>query len=494
MEPEAKRMRVAESKVVHINGLPMGCTEQELLAIVHLYGSSRVLLMQGKNQALVEFPSIEAARTFISTTQYLRGQPLNCNFSHTQELRMNTQGGGSERAPQVPSNVLLVTITNLRFPVNIDLLYQLTSQHGRVLRIAPCKVDSNQFQCFVELQDVAAATNCMNALNGRNIYDECCHIRINYSRHNQVIVGDRGRDYTGAVPDKQPAGMGQALISMAPMGGASAGPMMGAGGMGGMAAMGGMSAGGYPQASQPGAVLLVSNLPEDIMPDTILVLIGIYCDVMRVKIMFNKRDHALVQARDITQAQQAIINMNGVQFRGKTLRVEMSKHAEIFVPQGAAQDATALARDYPKTPLHRYNNPRRVGTKVFPPSRTVHLSNFPEGLREMDILPLLQPYGVQQLKVVELQAGKRFGTALFPSTDLATQAIVGVHNHQFGPAKYLWAAFAKASNSLDGGITIDGLGQIHATPSAAPAADAASAPAAAAAGGKAEGDDSLDQM
>jgi hypothetical protein len=109
-----------------------------------------------------------------------------------------------------------------------------------------------------------SATNCMNALNGRNIYDECCHIRINYSRHNQVIVGDRGRwvllplvssvffspplcilvpgcqltflpsflssffsvhhhhhhhplrrDYTGAMPDKQPAGMGQALISMA---------------------------------------------------------------------------------------------------------------------------------------------------------------------------------------------------------------------------------------------------------------------------------------
>lgn len=54
---------------------------------------------------------------------------------------------------------------------------------------------------------------------------------------------------------------------------------------------------------KPGKVLLVSNLnEEEIKCDHLFVLFGVYGDVQRVKILFNKKDSALVQMNDAEQA------------------------------------------------------------------------------------------------------------------------------------------------------------------------------------------------
>lgn len=49
---------------------------------------------------------------------------------------------------------------------------------------------------------------------------------------------------------------------------------------------------------QEGCVLLVSNLEEScITPDKLFTLFGVYGDVTRVKILYNKKDTAFIQAR-----------------------------------------------------------------------------------------------------------------------------------------------------------------------------------------------------
>ena len=52
-----------------------------------------------------------------------------------------------------------------------------------------------------------------------------------------------------------------------------------------------------------GTVLLVSNIPEQLAtPDSLFTLFGVYGDVMRVKVLFNKKDNALIQMAEPQQA------------------------------------------------------------------------------------------------------------------------------------------------------------------------------------------------
>ena len=80
---------------------------------------------------------------------------------------------------------------------------------------------------------------------------------------------------------------GDGFGAMGAMGGG-----MGAAAMGtGMGLMGGM-----PMRQQGGCVLIVSNLEETrVTPDVLFTLFGVYGDVLRVKILFNKKDTALIQ-------------------------------------------------------------------------------------------------------------------------------------------------------------------------------------------------------
>ena len=52
-----------------------------------------------------------------------------------------------------------------------------------------------------------------------------------------------------------------------------------------------------------GSVLLVSNLNEELTEcDHLFILFGVYGDVQRVKILFNKKDTALIQMAEPQQA------------------------------------------------------------------------------------------------------------------------------------------------------------------------------------------------
>lgn len=49
--------------------------------------------------------------------------------------------------------------------------------------------------------------------------------------------------------------------------------------------------------------------------------------------MFKKQSSALVQTRDGAQAQTAITFLNGVPFRGRQMRLQLSRHANVALPK-----------------------------------------------------------------------------------------------------------------------------------------------------------------
>lgn len=125
------------------------------------------------------------------------------------------------------------------------------------------------------------------------------------------------------------------------------------------------------------------------------MLAGVYGDVIRVKILFNKKDNALIQYSEPQQAQlgefsssfsilsAAIQHLDKVRWHDKVIRVASSKHNNVQLPKEGQPDA-GLTRDYSHSPLHRFKKP---GSKnymnIYPPSSTLHLSNIPPNVTEV---------------------------------------------------------------------------------------------------------------
>lgn len=64
---------------------------------------------------------------------------------------------------------------------------------------------------------------------------------------------------------------------------------------------------------------------------------GVYGDVIRVKILFNKKDTALIQMAEPSQAQHAITYLDRIRLFGKTIHVMASKHQIVQMPKEVHQ-------------------------------------------------------------------------------------------------------------------------------------------------------------
>ncbi|MEQ2209754.1 hypothetical protein XENOCAPTIV_003538 [Xenoophorus captivus] len=64
----------------------------------------------------------------------------------------------------------------------------------------------------------------------------------------------------------------------------------------------------------------------------------VYGDVQRVKILYNKKDSALIQLSDGNQAQLAMSHLNGQKVFGKVMRVTLSKHQTVALPREGLDD------------------------------------------------------------------------------------------------------------------------------------------------------------
>lgn len=105
--------------------------------------------------------------------------------------------------------------------------------------------------------------------------------------------------------------------------------------------------------SQFNSVLLVSNLNEEKINCTALFnLFSSYGNVLRVKILHNKPDHALVQMGDYYQASTALHYLKGLTLWDKPMDINFSKHAYI---NATSQDpADPSCADYTNSPLNRF--------------------------------------------------------------------------------------------------------------------------------------------
>ncbi|XP_013177892.1 PREDICTED: polypyrimidine tract-binding protein 1 isoform X3 [Papilio xuthus] len=493
------------SRVIHIRNIPNETTEAEIIQLGLPFGRvTNVLVLKGKNQAFLEMAeeisAVAMVAYFGGCVAQLRGRAVYVQFSNHKELKTdqthsNAQSASAQAALQAaqmisnsagaalvagagaalqpanggteiqggPNTVLRVIIEHMLYPIVLDVLYSIFQRYGKVLKIVTF-TKNNSFQALIQYPDTVSAQTAKTALDGQNIYNGCCTLRIDYSKMTCLNVkynNDKSRDYTNPT---LPSGDGDAH-QLLTSGGVLAPPFLGLGS--GLASPYGVGVGGVglpafgaltltpaspalrALAAPPmplATVLLVSNLNEEMVtPDALFTLFGVYGDVQRVKILYNKKDSALIQMAEPHQAHLAMTHMDKLRVFGKAMRVMLSKHQTVQLPKEGQPDA-GLTRDYSQSPLHRFKKPGSKNYQnIYPPSATLHLSNIPATVSEEDIKEAFTKRGFTIKAFKFFPKDRKMALVQLMSIDDAVAALIKMHNYQLSESNHLRVSFSKSS-------------------------------------------------
>uniref|UniRef100_A0AAQ6AEW8 RRM domain-containing protein n=1 Tax=Amphiprion ocellaris TaxID=80972 RepID=A0AAQ6AEW8_AMPOC len=444
------------SRVIHIRKLPNDIAETEVISLGLPFGDvTNLLMLKAKNQAFLEMNSEEAAQSMVSyystVMPIIRHHPVYVQFSNHKELKTDNSPN-QERAQAAlralstshvdttvpaPSTVLRVVVENLIYPVTLDALCQIFSKFGTVLRIIVFTKNS-QFQALLQYPDGASAQAAKLSLDGQNIYNGCCTLRISFSKLTSLNVkynNEKSRDFTRPdlpTGDNQPTMEHPAMATAFTPGIISAAPYAGA-------------THAFPPAFtiQPAALCLRQFYLYDFLCNKCVTCV--YGDVMRVKILFNKKENALVQMSDSTQAQLAMSHLNGQRLHGKPLRITLSKHTSVQLPREGHEDQ-GLTKDYSNSPLHRFKKPGSKNySNIFPPSATLHLSNIPPSVVEDDLKMLFSSSGAMVKAFKFFQKDHKMALIQMGSVEEAIESLIEFHNHDLGENHHLRVSFSKSS-------------------------------------------------
>lgn len=503
---EPKKARVTEpapSKVVHVRNLPIDVSEQDLIQLASPFGRIiNLVLLKGKNQAFIQLEdkmkAIQLINYYAANETNLRGKTVYFQFSNKDELS-NSSFQNVPNSPKTteesPNAILLVTIHNLVYPVTIEILYQIFSKFGNVLKILIFQKNGG-FQSFIQFTSPSEASTAKMTLDGKNIYNNCCTLHIQYSTLPNLSVkynNDKSRDFTNPMlppgpPPSSPthtmlhqpgspltmmpaspiamqsstystypvmstqpmytgwvdsSGMPITAMSMAPMAPTTA--VLSPGGYAYPSSPYAMSAPGVPgMAPNEPTVLIVSNLDTTrVTPDGLFTLFGAYGDVVRVKILFNKPDTALIQFVNSQHCKTALENLNGCPLYGKAIACNYSHHTTISMPRPGVDSEAAqkLTKDYSGSALHRF---RVADSKnymhICPPSATLHVSNISSTSSnvndEQELRKIFEQHGrIDAFKFLsnkESQSRKKMALVQMAALNDAVEALVNLHNARYG--------------------------------------------------------------
>ncbi|XP_033132445.1 polypyrimidine tract-binding protein homolog 3 isoform X3 [Brassica rapa] len=439
------------SKVIHVRNVGHEISENDLLQLFQPFGViTKLVMLRAKNQALLQMQDVSSAITalqfFTNVQPTIRGRNVYIQFSSHQELttaEQNIHGREDE-----PNRILLVTVHHMLYPITVDVLHQVFSPYGFVEKIVTFQKSAG-FQALIQYQAQPCAASARTSLQGRNIYDGCCQLDIQFSNLEELQVNynnDRSRysfcslrfdvillfmltdfmwplnrDYTNPnLPSEQKGrlphpGYGDAGVAYPQMANTSA-----------IAAAFG---GGLPPGitgTNDRCTILVSNLNTDsVDEDKLFNLFSLYGNIVRIKLLRNKPDHALVQMGDGFQAELAVHFLKGAMLFGKRLEVNYSKHPNITPGTDS--------HDYVNSNLNRFNrNAAKNYRYCCSPTKMIHLSTLPQDVTEEEVVNHVQEHGaILNTKVFEMN-GKKQALVQFENEEEAAEALVCKHATSLG--------------------------------------------------------------
>jgi len=477
VQQSAKRHRsnnYQPSKCIHVRSLPPYTSEQELAILFSPFGRvEKMLIMTTKFQAFVQMDSMMAAASAVNhyaiVPALVRNRPVFVQFSTHQELKSQSSGGQHASMPHKgpPLNsILMVNIESLLAPITLENLYAVFKPFGTVLKIVTFMKTGNH-KALVQMSSKEAAVKARNGLEGKDMFEGCCTLHLNFSRLSQLDVQEnscKSWDFTQKStldPHLEPAfnmtHVAKAHEQMQMAARAAHAQMYGytmnpydANVRGGMF---GINPGRYDQSgyglmfnsmsavsghhqghkSLESSVVLVSNLPADgsIKPSHLFNLFGCYGNVVRVKILLKKTSTALIQFRSPTGANLAKSNLHGLALGGATLDVRISKHSSVSLPKEDNPESAPLNADYSNSGFHRFKvHETKNALNIFRPSPVLHVSNLPMEVKEIDLMKMFSSYNVVGFSWLE-KVEKKMAYVQLVSVQNAVMALMNLHNSSF---------------------------------------------------------------
>ncbi|XP_032848898.2 polypyrimidine tract-binding protein 3 [Tyto alba] len=490
-EPKKSKRGRPVSRVLHIRQLPDEATEDDVISLVRPFGKvTNLVMMKGKSQALLEMATEEAATNMVdsyaSVPPVLHSHPVYFQFSNYTELKfidtphqIEAQGALQAANPRESGNlsdtgargaeaacapiygpVLRIMIDNVFYPVTLEVLHQIFSRYGNVLKIVMF-TKNNNLQVLLQYDDPVNAFHAKMCLDGHSIYNACCTLRIDFSRLANLTVrynNEKSRDFTRIdLPSGYRRRHLQPQPCIAPNLGTQHSPFPFYQG-----ATGFTPVMGFPQASgttspvsgqiaipcdtgvRGTTVLLVSNLnTEAITTYGLFILFGLYGDVHRVKIMYTRKENALIQMANRRQACLAIRYLNGQILYGRIISTTFSKYQSVRLLHRGQRDY-GLTKDYSRSHLCRFK--RRVSRNfqsVVPPSDTLYLSNIPLSTTAADLEKLFSDTGSTVKAFKFFPRDCRMALIQLASVEEAIHALIKCQYHDFGQNHHLRISFSK---------------------------------------------------
>ncbi|KUF72066.1 Polypyrimidine tract-binding protein 2 [Phytophthora nicotianae] len=395
---------------------------------------------------------------------------------------------GPRRGIGPPNQILMVSVSKIEYDVTVDVLQQVFQKFGNVQKIVTFWKD-NEFKALVQMESVDQAQAAQSALDGRDIYTGCNQLSIVFSRHPELRVrynDDRSRDYTNpnlppgpgrgeddrndpepvtpTSSDRRDAPRDSGYSKPSPRRdefdyrGPANVPNVGRGDQyapdmrdtrnppsrfeerppsmdrprdvrGGRQLPLHSTGRAIRGDTRPSPALICSNIDRELIsPHRIFTLFGCFGDVLRIKIMFRKRDTALIQFVDEVHSTSALDHLDGVYVFGKKLRVDYSKHTSVSMPHADA-DRFEIENtlDFSNSPLHRYR--RRSPQEAVSPCPLLHISGIPMELQRNQnaLVDLFAQYGLVK-NFHFLQNNTKMALIEMGSLDEAIMALLRLDN------------------------------------------------------------------
>lgn len=330
-----------------------------------------------------------------------------------------------------PNHIVLLTVLNAQYPIDVQIVNKVCSPMGKVLRIVVFKRGAI-VQAMVEYDDVPTATAAKSQLHGCDIYSGSCTLKVEFAKTDRLNVkrnDDNTWDYTEEFKLRHPEAFREpkadqapmadvrdrpVLLNEAPPSGGMGGGMMGGwgapgGGMGGGYGMGGgggyggppMGDGGFdpegPNAhraygggggsrggppGRPGGVVMVYGLEEaKFNCQRLFNLFCQYGNIQRIMFLKNKEGTAMVEMGDSEAVNKAISNLNHTAIFGLKLRLDWSKKEFIDDVRNPHElpDGTMNFADFSRDRNNRFDTAERAAkNRIIAPTKIIHFYNVPK--------------------------------------------------------------------------------------------------------------------
>jgi len=107
-----------------------------------------------------------------------------------------------EKVP--PNHILLITIRDAKYPVNVEVIYKVCSIVGPVVRVV-CFERNTVTQAMVEFDTLENASKARSSLHGADIYSNCCTMKVEYSKMETLTCRENGPmswDFSSNLPPR----------------------------------------------------------------------------------------------------------------------------------------------------------------------------------------------------------------------------------------------------------------------------------------------------